>query len=284
MIDLRQTKNYAQYMSSLGWNVKKIDRVYCYTKSIFSLMSVTKIQHPETFKIKSINKLSRKYLLSQFIFEPFTKVDLNKTKDFKLSKSPYLPSKTIHIDVRKSHNQLLKAMHQKTRYNIKIAERNGVEIKISNDIQNFAKFWSRNVEGKHLNFWSQEKSIIKLFKSFGKKIDLLIALKNEQLLGGILVPYSQDTAYYMYAAASDQGKRLHAPTLLVWEAIKLAKKKKLKVFDFEGIYDERFPLKSWLGFSKFKKTFGGQEVEYPGCFTKATLNLNIFNFINRNPS
>ena len=72
----------------------------------------------------------------------------------------------------------------------------------------------------------------------------------------------------MYAAASDAGKKLFAPTLCAWEAIKLSKKHGSKIFDFEGIYDERFPLKSWHGFTRFKKSFGGREIEYPGAFVK----------------
>jgi len=52
---------------------------------------------------------------------------------------------------------------------------------------------------------------------------------------------------------------------------KLAKKMGCKIFDFEGIYDDRFPLKSWLGFSRFKKSFGGLEVEYPGAYSKFLL-------------
>jgi lipid II:glycine glycyltransferase (peptidoglycan interpeptide bridge formation enzyme) len=47
-----------------------------------------------------------------------------------------------------------------------------------------------------------------------------------------------------------------------------AKKRKCKLWDFEGIYDERFPNKDWLGFSHFKKSFGGSEILFPGSVTK----------------
>jgi lipid II:glycine glycyltransferase (peptidoglycan interpeptide bridge formation enzyme) len=59
------------------------------------------------------------------------------------------------------------------------------------------------------------------------------------------------------------------PTLLTWEAIKLAKKLGDRRFDFEGIADERFPVTNkWLGFSRFKKSFGGNKIEYIGSFSK----------------
>jgi lipid II:glycine glycyltransferase (peptidoglycan interpeptide bridge formation enzyme) len=62
---------------------------------------------------------------------------------------------------------------------------------------------------------------------------------------------------------------MFAPTLLTWEAIKLAKKLNCARFDFEGITDERWPLtRKWAGFTRFKKSFGGQAVTYPGNFIR----------------
>jgi len=72
----------------------------------------------------------------------------------------------------------------------------------------------------------------------------------------------------MYAASNKRGKQLNVPTLLVWKTILIAKKRRMKIFDFEGIFDERFPLPAWRGFTRFKKSFGGEEVEYPGAFIK----------------
>jgi peptidoglycan pentaglycine glycine transferase (the first glycine) len=61
---------------------------------------------------------------------------------------------------------------------------------------------------------------------------------------------------------------LNLPYFIVWEAMKEAKKRGCKIWDFEGIYDARWPNKSWLGFSHFKKSFGGEEIEFPGSFEK----------------
>jgi lipid II:glycine glycyltransferase (peptidoglycan interpeptide bridge formation enzyme) len=57
---------------------------------------------------------------------------------------------------------------------------------------------------------------------------------------------------------------------LVWEALKLAKKRGCRIFDFEGIYDERFPkaAASWKGFTKFKEGFGGEKIVYLENFTR----------------
>jgi lipid II:glycine glycyltransferase (peptidoglycan interpeptide bridge formation enzyme) len=85
------------------------------------------------------------------------------------------------------------------------------------------------------------------------------------LLAGIFLIFWADTAYYWIAGATKKGKKLRAPTLLVWEALKIAKANHMKRFDFVGIWDDRFPKenKDWLGFTKFKQGFGGQEFYYP---------------------
>jgi lipid II:glycine glycyltransferase (peptidoglycan interpeptide bridge formation enzyme) len=64
-------------------------------------------------------------------------------------------------------------------------------------------------------------------------------------------------AFYWHNGSLDIGKKLFAPTLCIWEAILECKRRRLKVFDFEGLYDERFPNKntSWKGFSRFKLGF-----------------------------
>jgi lipid II:glycine glycyltransferase (peptidoglycan interpeptide bridge formation enzyme) len=39
--------------------------------------------------------------------------------------------------------------------------------------------------------------------------------------------------------------------------------------DFDGIYDERYPMtKEWEGFGQFKQGFGGRVVTYLGSYRK----------------
>ena len=71
-------------------------------------------------------------------------------------------------------------------------------------------------------------------------------------------------AFDWFGANTSVGRNLLAKPLVLWEAIKESKRRGLKVFDFEGIYDKRFPKlnKGWKGFSNFKKGFGGEKVEF----------------------
>lgn len=92
----------------------------------------------------------------------------------------------------------------------------------------------------------------------------IASICDQRPIAGILLLFYDQIAYYWFASSLPLGKKLFAPTLLVWEALKLSKKRGCQVFDFEGIYDERFPKasSSWRGFTKFKEGFGGKKIVY----------------------
>lgn len=256
-------------MRNLGWKVERIQNINYFIRPFFIFGSFMKVQRPLEIRYEDIERLRKEYRVFNLIIEPKHKKDILHVTDYGLrSSSPYLPSKTIHIDLTKSETQLLKEMHHKTRYNIKQAQKKSVEVKVSKDIRLFSDMWksakfSRKIMGT--------RDITELYKAFGKDGYLLLAYKESELLAGVVCIHASNIAYYMYAATTSKGRKLFAPTLLTWEQMKLAKKKGNKVFDFEGIYDERFPLSDWKGFSRFKKSFGGKEVEYPGAFSKVKL-------------
>jgi lipid II:glycine glycyltransferase (peptidoglycan interpeptide bridge formation enzyme) len=112
-------------------------------------------------------------------------------------------------------------------------------------------------------FLSQKKEIRSVYGAFENKAVLLDAIYSNKVVASVMILSTGKTSYYMYSASSMAGNQVFAPTLLVWEALMWSKRRKLKVFDFEGIYDDRFPLKRWKGFTRFKKSFRGEEIAYP---------------------
>jgi lipid II:glycine glycyltransferase (peptidoglycan interpeptide bridge formation enzyme) len=274
MVELRQTKNYAKYLELLGWKVDYLEDIYIYTRKLPLLGNFIKIQRPgKLFSQNFLNKIIK--LKHPFIItiEPLNSNQeqiLIDTYKFKKTKESSLPSRTISIDLKKSEQQLLTEMHHKTRYNIKMAEKRGIAISTSEDIELFSNFWHISARKRGL-FLSMNKEILSIYKAFGKNALIFLAKRNDSVVGGILLLLTAQGSYYMYAAANEEGKKNFAPTLLAWETIKYAKGLSKDYYDFEGIYDERFPIKSWKGFSRFKISFGGNIVEYPGIISK---NLN----------
>lgn len=273
MIDLRQTPQYALYMQKIGWKVEWENGSFYYIKKVPFLGSVVKFQRPKIVDHHDIEYIAKKHKVFQVILEPYDDQQATTLQShrYTLSKSPYLPSKTIFIDITKSEEELLQNMHHKTRYNIKVAQKNGVEIVPSTNIKEFAEFWQLCAKKQRGMFLSQKKEIIEIYNAFAEKAALLFAYHQKILVAAVLLLHTNEITYYMYAASTDEGKKLFAPTLLVWKSLQTAKARGSHFFDFEGIYDDRFPLPTWKGFSRFKKSWGGEEILYPGCFTKLRL-------------
>ena len=140
--DIRQTPEYAKYMENIGWIVERKGGVNYFIKKFSLIGSFIKIQRPEVLRdqeIKLIKRLSKKYRAFQIVIEPRKaslrgKPNLLIEHGFRLSRSPFVPAKTIHIDLTKSEKQLLKEMHYKTRYNIKKAISNKLKVTSSKNI------------------------------------------------------------------------------------------------------------------------------------------------------
>jgi len=276
MKDIRQSPEWARYLESLGWKTEKLDGVNCFVKKTPFFGSIIKIQRPPNLPpIEKIEKLAKKNRAILVKIEPTSKkeAEILKRAGFKLSRWPLSPTKTVVLDLSKSEETLLGKMHYKTRYNIKVAQRNKVKVEISDDFKSFCKVWLESQKRNKLSF-ATTSQLEKFWQIFQKNSVLLLAKdKKDETLAGILMPIYDRIAYYLYAGSTKGGNKLFAPTLVTWEAIKLAKKMGARQFDFEGIYDERFKgaTKSWQGFSRFKKSFGGKEIEYPGTFSKTFL-------------
>ncbi len=268
--DLRQTGKYSEYIKRIGWGADKFEDIYIFSRKILFWRFV-KIQRPEGEIAKLLNGyIAEKFKYSTVYIEPKSNSQYNELLElgFRKYNSPFLPSKTIQIDLTKPEVELLKEMHPKTRYNIRKAISDKRKVIRSNDIDKFADFW-QSCASKRGMFLGQKEEIKAIYDAFGKEAVIhLVADNDNNWLSAILRISTKDTSYYMYAAATDEGKKLFAPTVSAWDAIISAKKEGKRTFDFEGIYDERFPLRSWRGFSRFKKGFGGTEIEYPGTLCK----------------
>lgn len=288
MSDLRQSPAWANYLLSLGWKIEKVDNTFAYLKKFPLLGYFVKIQRPSILNNKIINFIETKYHPFQFSVEPIdtSQVKLLQKLNFKLSNSPSLPTKTLVVALTKSQQEILNSFSQKVRYNIKLSQKKNVSIEETKDILEFTNFWRQNFEKKRLPFLSQQKNIIAIHKSFGKNSKILLAKNGRQTIAVLFLLFYDEVAYYLYGAASDAGRTNFAPTLLTWHAIQLSKKLGCKVFDFDGIYDSRFPIESWQGFTKFKEGFSKNEVKYPGNFTSyssALQNILYSQFWHKNP-
>jgi len=279
MVDIRQSESYAKYLRSLGWTVERIGGINYFIRKIPLAGSILKLQRPEEIRMDTIKKLSRKYGVFQTIVEPKTEKDAKRLVDngFKLSKSTYLPSKTLQIDLTQSKEEILKSFKKDAR----AAIRKGEGIKTAeyitpDEIKIFREEWKKSA--KFDRYVPTTQQLIKLKKSFPQSQSLFLASHNiiSRIIGGVIFTTSSHgrlnyITYYWQAFTNKEGRTSLSQYSLLWNGILWAKKNGNKIFDFEGIYDPRFPNKSWLGFTHFKRSFGGYEVEYPGCYSRFRL-------------
>ncbi|MFH1427555.1 MAG: peptidoglycan bridge formation glycyltransferase FemA/FemB family protein [Patescibacteria group bacterium] len=214
------------------------------------------------FLFNEVEKIAKKEDAIFLRFEPANNLRM-KNEEFRIINTiDVQPSKTLILNLEKSEDGLLKQMHQKTRYNIRLAEKKGVKIV---EAQNFAIYFE--------NFWQlmRETVVRDNFRLHGKDyyqkmlevnfIKLYLAEFEGKVIAGSIMAFFGDTVTYLHGASSNQYRNVMAPYLLQWHGLKLAKEMGYKYYDFFGI-DE----KKWPGVTRFKKGFGGQEIKYPGTF------------------
>ncbi len=186
------------------------------------------------------------------------------------AKKRYTPEHTLILDIEKGEGEILAQMKPKGRYNIGVAEKHGVCVEPWNgDKKSFDEFYEimrktgeRDEFGIHPKFFYAE-----LLKTFGDDAILFLAkVPYSKVLAGIIVVFYKGTATYYYGASDHKYRNLMAPYSLQWEAIREAKRRGMKHYDFLGISPSHEKNHSWSGVTEFKKKFGGREVNYPPAF------------------
>ena len=227
-----------------------------------------KIQRPEEINTPKIKELARKHRVRKVITEPKNEEDAKYLDSCGYKQtSPYLPSKTLHLDLTNPKPDLLGGMERDTSSAISETKKlKPREAKSKKELEKFRAEW-RNSVGLKRHVPSVEK-LTNLKDGFGEDA-LFLSIGDS----GAIFLKTNTIAYYWQAFTGKAGRESLAQYKIVWEGILWAKTRGVKIFDFEGIYDERFPDKSWKGFTHFKKSFGGEEIIYPGAFT-----LNLLPF------
>jgi peptidoglycan pentaglycine glycine transferase (the first glycine) len=199
--------------------------------------------------------------------------------------SPVQPRRTILLDLTTTEDELLAAMHQKTRYNIRLAARKCVIVRegTENDLPAF--YALTQVTGARDNFGVHSADYYRAaFELFAPRgwARLLVAEVHEadidpKPIAAIMVFAFGNKAWYMYGASADEHRERMPNHALQWEAIRWAKSKGCATYDLWGVPDEdgatleaQYLERSdrlW-GVYRFKRGFGGRLVQYIGAFDR----------------
>lgn len=209
-------------------------------------------------------------------------------KHFKKSLKPLFTKYNFVLDITPKEEDLMKNMHQKTRYNIRVAQKKGVNVYISDNeeaLKIYLKLYFQTTKRQGY-FGHNEIYHTKVWETFSKinQVKFVIAEYNHTPLVAWMLLIFKDTLYYPYGGSSHLHKDTMASNLVAWEAIKFGKKLGLKYFDMWGALGENAdPKDSWFGFHRFKQGYGGKLVEYIGSFDLVSnpLLYYAFNSIDR---
>ncbi len=180
------------------------------------------------------------------------------------------PLRTILLDLTPDEDTLLAQMKEKWRYNIRLAARKDVRVRVARTIEEVRAWYAllqttaiRDNFGIHtLDYY------LRAWRIFVPRNQacLFLAEYQGQLLAGIFVGLIAKQAIYLYGASGNENRQLMPNYLLHWEAMRWAKREGATSYDFWGIPatdDESEPM---VGVYRFKSGWGGKVVRFPGNY------------------
>ncbi|HUG35177.1 MAG TPA: peptidoglycan bridge formation glycyltransferase FemA/FemB family protein, partial [Anaerolineales bacterium] len=178
---------------------------------------------------------------------------------------------TVLIDLNPTEDELLARMKQKTRYNIRLAEKKGVDLRVGNleDLPMLYKMYAETSvrDGFVIRDEGYYQTVWNLFlNSSEPTCEPLIAEVDNEPVAAIFVFYFAGRGYYVYGMSRDKHREKMPAYLLQWEAIKRAKAKGFTVYDLWGAPDVFDETDSMWGVYRFKEGLGGEVVRTLGAW------------------
>jgi peptidoglycan pentaglycine glycine transferase (the first glycine) len=186
---------------------------------------------------------------------------------------------TVIIDLSPSEEEMLARMKQKTRYNIRLAEKKGVTVRAGSviDLPMLYRMYAETSvrdgfvirdEGYYQTVWQiyMQNSVVGRQSFIIPYAEPLIAEFESQPIAAIVVFYFAGRAYYIYGMSREAHREKMPNHLLQWEAMRRAKAAGCKVYDLWGAPDEFNESDGMWGVFRFKEGLGGQVVRTLGAW------------------
>lgn len=256
-----QDIDFANYQLQCGKakSIEKVNDQIVYFFPLFKDYTISYTDKPLT----NLNQLAKKHNSIYTIIEntsPLTSPQKNKKAIREI-----IPRFTSIIDLQKSEEDILKNMHSKGRYNIRLAEKHNLTIQKSTSTKEFYQILEKTAKRDkfYINPPQFYQTMLDTLQPKGKaKLFLAYHPNHKSPIAGMLNTYIEDTATYFYGASDHEYRKYMAPYLLQWHAIQDAKQNNFKTYDFLGIANPNNPKDPLNGVTNFKSKFGGQNIQY----------------------
>lgn len=178
------------------------------------------------------------------------------------------PKFVFRLDVSPDEEQLMSNLHQKTRYNIRLAKRKGVTITTNGTKEDLSVFYRVLKET-----CERDRFLVRSYQYFADLYDfltppgyqkLVLAKLDDQIIAGAILLKLGDKAWYLYGASSNQERNTMPNYLMQWEMIRWAKSQGCTLYDFRGVSGDLSKDNPLYGLYRFKKGFNGIFTEFMG--------------------
>lgn len=304
MSSFLQSKPWADFRESLGWQAHWIDEILVLERSLLlgksflyapevelrvrklevrelvqSIKTIKTHRQPIFFRLELLNQYPHSYPeVSRYSHSGSGFLKTLREQRFVKAFEEVQPEWRQIIDLAKPEQKILSQMKPKGRYNIGLSKRHGVDLEQTDDLGAFYRLYQTTLKrarlsGRPLEYFNR------LRQFFPTETRVFIASYRKKPLAAAFVMFWDNIATYLYGGSSDEHREVMAPFLLHWEIIKEAKRRGCKEYDLGAVApqattdDQQSTINRQLkliikysGLSRFKQQFGGRIVHITGSY------------------
>ena len=165
----------------------------------------------------------------------------------------------------RTEEEILAAMHAKTRYNLRLSAKKGVKVRVCGEemLPEFMRLMEET--GRRDGFFTRSKAYFAdILRNFGADARLYMAFWEEKAIAGAIALHYGDKTWYLYGASGNAHRDKMPNYLLQWEMIRWAVENGSRLYDFRGVPGDVPPEHPLYGLYRFKVGFGGERIEFIG--------------------
>ena len=175
----------------------------------------------------------------------------------------------LHLNGR-TEEEIFAAFEQKTRYNVRLSGRKGVEVRLCGEemVESFAAIMRET--GERDGFIVRNADYFRrMLQELGEHARLYMAFYEDKPVAGTLAIGYGNKVWYLYGASSNTYRNVMPNYALQWEMIRWAVERGADIYDFRGVSGDLSEDNPLYGLYRFKKGFNGDFTEFAGEFDLA---------------
>lgn len=170
---------------------------------------------------------------------------------------------TFTLDLTPDPETIFENCKSKTRYNIRLARKKGVEIvedTSEQGLEDYLRLLQETTDRQ--GFYAHDEQYFRtMWEHLGKQqtqmFRILKAMYEGKVISAWIIFLHNGVGYYPYGASSREHRDVMANNLLMWETLMLAKREGCTSFDMWGsLGPNPDPSHKWFGFHRFKEGYG----------------------------